>query len=540
MTEIQKSAVVDTTGVIVKEAIATQWIRGCLYSVVGRTNAVGVITKRSHLSQNQARGYEGKTGMNMARMENSLPRENSARTNPAANRYRRDIPGAQQAIYDYLLDIVKHWPPQDVLEEFKHLFINHVNTASSVILPALYEIVFSNNEQEFCNTLKRSCYILINNWDISRNHESIRQLIQLFSDPILQRNTPSPTLRRLRTWLRNFVESRDFEELRLFAARYDATEVEHWSQRYASYLLVPQYVNLKNSAEQREAARTLSRKLKEKFKLDLAFYTALSKPDSLANQTIKNPTFLGDESLKLIKRVIARRGPFNYTNLANIFRNQIKNLSYKAFKKSFKEYLFYALDLRGVAEVLEKQLVPKLNALYPMHEQKIVDDALLLRTSNRLVSYLTTEDRSTPSPLFLGLMSQGNPLMVVLILLKIVLVCPHVRTHLEARIADLIRYYETYSEEECKWVVTFFDVFNITMTIHAENTDYTLVSMPGTRHSPDMLSANSSKALSADEYRVFSQQRLANLIELDSDDAILNAAKFDDRDNADDDDDRLM
>lgn len=462
--------------------------------------------------------------MNMAQMENNIPSKSSARSKPVMNAYRRDIPKAQQAIYDYLLDIVKVWSPEEVLTEFRHLFIHHANTASSAILPALYEIVFSNNEQEFCNTLKRSCYILINNWDISRNHESIRQVITLFSDPILDRSTPSPTLKRLRTWLKNFVGSRDFEELRLFTTRYDSSEVEHWSQRYASYLLVPQYVNLSNSIEQREAARALSQKLKEKFKLDLAFYTALSNPTHQKNRRVKNPTFLGDESLKLIKHVVARRGMFNYANLANIFRNQSKDLSYKSFKSSFKEYLFYALDTRGVNDFLAKQFVPKLEQLYKVHESKPVDDALLLRTSNRLVSYLTTEDRSCPSPIFLGLMSQGNPLILVIMLLKIVLICPHVRTHLEARVADLIRYYESYSEEECKWVVIFFDVFNITMTIHAENTDYTLVNMQNIKSQAGTIS---SEPASSKEYRVFSQHRLASLIEPESEDAILNAATID-------------
>mgnify|MGYP001044443520 CR=1 FL=1 len=467
----------------------------------------------------------------MAQMENNLPSRSSARSKPVMSQYRRDIPKAQQAIYEYLLDIVKDWPPEEVLEEFRHLFIHHVNTASSAILPAIYEIVFSNNEQEFCNTLKRSCYILINNWDISRNHESIRQIIKLFSDPVITRHTPSPTLRRLRTWLQKFIASRDFEELRLFTNRYDTSEIEHWSQRYASYLLVPQYVNLNNSVEQREAARTLSRKLKEKFKLNLAFYTALSTSAQAPERKIKNPTFLGDESLKLIKRVVARRGPFNYANLANIFRNQIQDLDYRSFKKSFREYLFYALDTRGVTDVLEKQFVPKLNDLYEVHDSKTIDDALLLRTSNRLVSYLTTADRNSPSSLFLGLMSQGNPLILVIILLKIVLVCPHVRTHLEARIADLIRYYESYSEEECQWVVVFFDVFNITMTIHAENTDYTLVSMRNSKPHADLAASDTQPS---EKYRVFSQRRLDSLVELDSEDAILNAAKVEEDGDLDD------
>ncbi|HHP7244895.1 MAG TPA: hypothetical protein ACFE0H_09440, partial [Elainellaceae cyanobacterium] len=245
---------------------------------------------------------------------------------------QRDVLLAQETIYDYLLKVVKTWSPDEVLDEFKHLFIYHSNTTGSALLPALYEIVFSNQEHEFRNTLKRSCYILINNWDISRNHDYIQQLIELFSDAVVERYTPSPTLKRLRSWLKNFIESQDFRELQLFASRYDEFDRLHWSQRYASYLLVPQYANLENSPEQREAARALSRTLKQRFKIDLALYTArCSTRKSAKVKPTKNPTVLGDESLRLIKTIVARRGPFTYSNLANIFIKQTQNLTYLDF-----------------------------------------------------------------------------------------------------------------------------------------------------------------------------------------------------------------
>ncbi|MEB3355865.1 MAG: hypothetical protein VKK04_04010 [Synechococcales bacterium] len=420
-------------------------------------------------------------------------------------RQQRDIPKAQQTIYNHLLAIVKTWPPEDVLEEFRHLFIHHVNTSSSALLPALYEIVLANREEEFKNTLKRSCYILINNWDITRNHQSIRKLIQVFADPVVTRMTPSPTLKRLRGWLQNFIDSSDFRELRLFAARYEEFEKVHWSERYTSYLLVPQYINLQNSAEQREAARALSQNLKERFKIDLAFYTALSESTrNKSDRGQKNPTILGHESLNLIKRIVARRGPFSYENLAHIFINQTRGLNYRQFKDCLKDYLIYSLEKNACVEILNTQLSNKLIELYQSHEDKTINDALLLRTSNRVIEYLTTEDHETPSSLFLLLMSQGTPLTLVIVLLKLVLICRHVRTHLEARVADLIQYYEKFDEADCRWVISFFEIFNITMTIHAENIEYTLVSM--NRGGADEPASEAGRPLSS--YRIFSQAKL--------------------------------
>jgi hypothetical protein len=420
-------------------------------------------------------------------------------------RFQRDIPRAQETIYNYLLEIVKTWSPEEVLEEFRHLFIHHVNTISSHTLPSLYEIVFSNHEQEFRNTLKRSCYILINNWDISRNHKYIQKLIHLFSDPVLQRNTMSPTMQRLRSWIRAFVRSNDFQELQLFASRYEERESIHWSQRYASYLLVPQYIDLQNPIEQRQAARALSRQLKEKFKFELAMYTARSDANMPKDKLPKNPTAMGDEVLRLIKAIVAKRGMFSYLNLANIFIQQTHHLNYQDFKRSLQQYLIFSVDHYEYEKSLKSQLSDKLEQLYVTYHDRPINDALLLRTCNRVIEYLTTENRQEPSSLFVLLLSQGNPLTLVVILLKLVLICKYSRTHLEARIADLILYYKDFPEEECKWVVNFFEIFRITMAIYTENIEFNLVNMNPLNENE---SSNSSMTKWLDAYRIFSQPKI--------------------------------
>lgn len=431
---------------------------------------------------------------------NQPPLKPSGKLNPS----RRNVPKAQEAIYEFLLEIVKNWSPDEVLKEFRHLFIHHSDTVSSSTLPYLYEIVFANQEQEFRNTIKRSCYILINNWDITRNHESIQKLIQIFSDPILYKHTISPTLKRLREWLRNFIASIDFQELKLFAARYDERGRMHWSQRYASYLLVPQYVNLENPLEQRQAARNLSKKLKDQFKFDLAMYTALSQSVASKERKLENPTSLGDEVLRLIKRIVAKRGFFSYPSIAHIFLNQTQNLTYHTFKHSLLEYLIFSVEHDEFSETLKSQLSEKLGMLYTDHDGKVINNALILRTANRVIDYLTTENHQEPSSLFVLLLSQGNSLTLVIVLLKIILICQHARTHLESRIADLIRYYAGYSEEECQWVVNFFEMFRIITAIYTENIEYNLVNMGGPCEPPQ---AGGASGNSQEAYRIFSQRK---------------------------------
>ncbi len=405
----------------------------------------------------------------------------------------------QAIIYKFLVGIVKESSPEAVLREFRQLFIYQVDCSNPDALNALYKIVLEKNEAEFRNTLKRSCYILINNWDASRQHTPIQELIKLFEDKKISEDTTSATLDCVRTWLNNFVNSKDYEDLKLFASRYDIQS--EWAHRYTSYLLVPQYINLNNPIEQREAARARAKRLKDKFKFDLAMYTAHSQSPVARDTKLQkpNPTGLGDDVLRLIKAIVAKRGPFSYANLANIFVKQTQDVNYKFFKHSLSKYLLFSVANKNFVNAFQKNMSEKLYVLYEDYDEEIVNDALILRTCNRVIEYLTTENNREPSGLFALLLSQGNPLTLVVILLKVILISPNSRTHLEANIAALIQYYQKFPEIECRWLITFLEVFNITFAIYAENVKYNLIQMSQNNGSSNQLNRT------LDDCRIFSQ-----------------------------------
>ena len=396
---------------------------------------------------------------------------------------RLTIHEAQETIFSALLGIVRHWPVEDVLNEFQQMFFENVETVSSDISSAIYVLLFSNNEREFHNTLKRSCYILVNNWEVARQYEAIRTLVELFEDPSLFRYTVSPTLRRLREWMLNFIDSQDYKELRLFVARFsEESKQNQWSSRYTSYLLVSQYVNTENPIEQREAARALSRRLKDKFKFELAMYTAHSQRALPHHRTLKNPTALGDSVLRLIKAIVARKGAFGYKNIARLFLEQVKGLNYASFKRSLIEYLTYSVNQPEVVKALKQHLAGRLGTLYTEYDNDLTDPSLHLRTCNRVIDYLMTEDRRSPSPLFTLLLSQNSSISLAILLLKLVLISRNSHHYLEARIADLIRYYEQFPRAQCAWVINFLEVFQVTFAIHAENVEYNLITTNQTHY----------------------------------------------------------
>jgi hypothetical protein len=438
-----------------------------------------------------------------------LPNDSVRELSSSGSAATRKVQRAQQTIYSFLLDIVKKWPPEEVLLEFKRLFLYHVDGVTSSAIDAVYELVFTNEATEFTNTLKRCCYILVNNWDAARQVNSIKDLIAAFNEDLTFRDTTSPTLKRLKLWVDAFRRSQDFADLKLFVARYDrqAEEDAPWSNRFTSYLLVPQYINLQNPIEQREAARALAKQLRHQFKVDLAMYVARSQSAQATEQPPENPTALGDDVLRLVKTVVAKRGNYSYLSLSNIFLEQVRNVSYADFKRSLHKYLIFTADKQENAFVtaLKVRLSAQLDALYISYESQRVSDALILRTCNRVIDFLTTDNRKEPSSLFVLLLSQGNPMTLVVTLLKLILISRNSRLYLEARIADLIHYYENLPEKECLWVVNFLEIFNVTFTIYAENVQYNLIQMDPDRKKRK---AWQDELANLDAYRVFSQLRL--------------------------------
>jgi hypothetical protein len=415
---------------------------------------------------------------------------------------RLDLDIAQERIYNYFIGIVKAWEPDDVLQEFKRLFLGFLDAFDSDSGTEIYELFSKNEEQEFLHTLKRCCYILINNWESNRKHKYIHELVNLLSSCKKFKATkyikPSKNNFYIE-WLENFINSEEYQHIQLFAFKnIDDQSKANWINRYSSYLLVAQSLDINNPKEQQEAARKLSRQLKDKFKFELAMYIARSQSSTSSTNRYKNPSILGDNVLHLIKAIVVKKGTFSYENIANIFIQQTQNQTFEEFKNSLQKYLIFSVQQQNFVETLKTQFLDKLYSWKVEYHEEIINKDLVLRTCNKAIDFLTTENGKEPSPLFILLLSQGHPLTLVIVLLKIILISKNSRSHLESRIAYLIRYYNKYPEDECKWLIHFIEIFNIAFAIYAENVEYNLIKIK-----EDELLVEPQ--LNLDDYHVFSQ-----------------------------------
>lgn len=406
----------------------------------------------------------------------------------------------QDKIYNFFLEIVKKYPPETGLKEFKCLFIDCLRAFHLNDCPVIQKFLLLSDEQEFHHTLKRCCYILINNWASRRKHQYIQELISLFEKlPECRVRNSYHKINLYKQWLENFVHSQNYQELKIFnCQKRDNDQKGHWSDRYASYLLVAQSLDTDKPQEQQEAAIKLYKQMKEKYKFDLAMYIARSQSAASSDSRYHNPSILGDEVLRLIKKIVIKKGKFSYENLAHIFLKQTETQTLRDFKTSLQKYLFFSVGNQAIALVLQQSINDKLLLWKPEIDKTIINNSLSLRLCNKLIDFLTTENRYEPSELFNLLVSQGHPLTLVIILLKITFISKNSRSHLEARIADLISYYQYQSEKECQWFIQFLEFFNITFAIYAENVEYNLLKVP------EANSVDTSKS-NLHTYHVFSQ-----------------------------------
>lgn len=444
-----------------------------------------------------------KTAMTVNRLQKSHLNRHFVKSNSR----QISLETEQDRIYKFLGEFVQKWSPEDVLQEFKILFIDCLDSVDLNSVPSIYAIFSEDNEQEFRHTLKRCCYIIINNWDSQRKYKYIKELVELFLNykiKIWTAESCSNKINIFQRWLINFVNSNDYEELNLFALRHNEQNKTHWTNRYTTYSLVAQSFDRKNPKEQQESALKLSKQMKDKFKFELAMYIARSQSAKSSETRYRNPTILGDNVLHLIKKIVLKKGAFSHENIANIFLKQTKNQTFKDFKDSLQKYLIFSVERQYFVETLKQQLSDKLLPWKKEYDEKPISKELLLRSCNRVIDCLTTEKGREPSQLFVLLLSQGNPLTLVVVLLKIILICKNARSHLEIRMAELIGYYNKYPEEECQWVINFIEIFNITFAIYAENVEYNLINM-------EQDEQTSQPMVNLDDYRVFSQLKVDGL-----------------------------
>jgi len=186
----------------------------------------------------------------------------------------------EQVLYDYWLDRVRTDSPEELIEDFRRLFIEGRGYQEAPIYLALERLVKAKDaEIRFYHFFNRCCHILINRWQMQPTCQlAIPELVSLLENLPPARQGYHSTSNTLRHLLKNFTLSDDYVKLqrlaRIISSKYSeetATRVGTLINRYP-YLYDYYLLGDDSPREQRQTVRRIKVKTESRFEVNLSRY----------------------------------------------------------------------------------------------------------------------------------------------------------------------------------------------------------------------------------------------------------------------------
>ncbi|MCA2812915.1 MAG: hypothetical protein IM477_10345 [Microcystis sp. M090S1] len=410
------------------------------------------------------------------------------------NTGQRQTRDEEQLLYDYWLDRARTDSPEQLIEDFCRLFIEGGGYREAPIYLALERLVKAKDaEIRFYHVFNRCCHILVNRWQTQPAHQpAIPELVSLLE------NLPSPPPghysipNNLGHLVKNFTLSDDYVRLqrlaRIISGKYSektaaslGTLISRYPYLYDYYLLGDE-----SHREQRQTVRRIKVKTESRFEVNLSRYVTyqvrlaqvahspkIREEAGRIIQPVENPTLLNDKELNRALKYYLGTVAGNYTHKAlsqNFLANTVYTPTYKDFKNDLYDYLITSLDYcKGQ---FNKKLDDILQNTLPHCDQQKPSEFLMLRTSSQLLNYLVVESGQKPDHyIFMDMITNMGVTRTVGLLLKLILICPKAKPHLDKRFSILFNHYESYSCDRVPWLVKSLENLQVAFSIHFGQAD---------------------------------------------------------------------
>jgi hypothetical protein len=407
----------------------------------------------------------------------------------------------EQNLYDYFMYTVQNYPPKEVLQNFRSVFLDGSSKKNEHIYSVLEKILKNRNiDQDYKFILNRCCHILINRWQMQPSNQwAIPDLVSLFDDIRSPKASAPRTTSQIRKLAKDFISTDQFLALKRLARVIDQgktkkdpeekTQVGNLINRYP-YLYEHCLLTEDSSYEHQQTVRIVQSQIQHKFELDLSHYVAYQvRLAQLARQLksvqkaqyllqskpLYNPTLLTERDLGLaLKQFTGRvQGGYSYRDLSKSFlSHSIELTSYEEFKDDLYEYLVTSVDPLYGKRKFNDRLYNAIHDILPQCNDKKLDQFLLLRTSSQLLNFLVVTGKTNPNHyVFVDLITNLGPTSTVGLLLKVVLLCNKVKPYLEKRFSILFNHYEASTEEGVPWLIQSLENLHIALSVHFGKAD---------------------------------------------------------------------
>lgn len=404
----------------------------------------------------------------------------------------QQIQQAEQVLYDYFLECVQTVSPEQLLEDFRRLFVHGQGCNDPRVYSALELIVKAKGAEERFNFFfNRCCYILINRWQMqSQSQAAISELVKMFDylGPTIGGYPTTATL--LRRLVVNFTKEEQYVKLQRMARVVDTkptsnntSAVGNLIHRYP-YLYDHCLLGDNSNGEDLKTVQRIKSEIEHRFEIDLSKYATyqvrlarMTQESNLSTiiRPANNPTLLSDRELNraLTHYTGAVQGDRTYKDISRSFlTHSTHTTTYRAFKDDLYEYIVSSLDAKSAKSQFNQKLYQQLQNTLPEFNSQKPSEFLVMRTTSQLFNFLVVEGTHRPEHyVFVDLITNTGVTRTTGLLLKLVLLCHKVKPYLEKRFSILFNHYESFSKDGVPWLVKALESLQVAFSVHFGKVD---------------------------------------------------------------------
>lgn len=406
----------------------------------------------------------------------------------------------EKIIYDHLRSYVRTHTAEAVTLEFRCIFLEG-RSQNTLVRNALENIILSNSKKEKFPYILNYCYYLIIGYWLEQeiSDRYIIQLITLLANTNYNAKACSRLKNKVLSLIKEFIDSEYYQKLKRIALIFNYEPlVEYGADIPVSYLLTrytylykplitskDNFKEFTNSIEKLQIKRTKSFELKLAqhiiYRIRLVEIAKAQQFSSGAGKIIRqmpNPTLLSNRDIKIVFKQYIKKVDNNNT-LYQLSRKFIADnhpgISYRIFKRNLYFYLISNLEARKDNCDFPEKLWTLLDNIYYQSDNLPINHNLILRTCRKLYQYLIiSNSQKNQHTVLIKLISNFGTAQTVMLLIKIVLICPQAKIDLEQRLAKLYSCYEDKSIEYVPWMIKFLEHFFIAFSIYFGKIDISL------------------------------------------------------------------
>jgi hypothetical protein len=391
-----------------------------------------------------------------------------------------------------LLEWLQYEEPEAFLAKFTALFVEG-NHEDSRVTQALEKVLFAPQEQQkFSQLIDYCCHLIIDRW--LHNPEScqfIPKLIELFDLIKPQTKSYARLKGRLIQANKKYKETELYNRLEFIVkiitnekTTFDLSEQMFVRDLVTKYHFLYRYF-LREEISLDNEHKFILNKAKEKQQqfefqlykyvlyrtrlLQLARARQFSQGAGKVIRRIDNPTLLSDKDLKLAVDIYSSNFDCEYTlmQMAHKLLANNQHHSYGQFKQDLYRYLLLKIDFKNNDYPLNFYLKQKLEQIFPQSDKRPLNDSLILQTARQLLSFLMVEgDRTQVEPVrFMESIAHLGTAQTIMLLIKIVSICPQVKPDLELRLAMLFIHYQNDRVQDVLWLVKSLEHISVALGI---------------------------------------------------------------------------